>query len=512
MAIPVRELDITKEPHVRQIIQEIEGEENKKRKRIAWIANQCLEGNQKEYVKARLNELYPKTSSKFRVGDISIVKKVNDKQAKAYKTPPVRKCETDVETEKLGEIYKKYHFHRSLKEFDSIYNLHKHGVLWLTWQNAEEVDAEDGNYVLHALAPYEYDIVRDQVSGVPIIFILKYADSDITEQSGIADGVEQTIAESQADTSANSKIYSIWSKDYYVKIQVQNNNGHKNKNDKMSIRYIESKENAIGRLPITYVQKDNAIDYPVCSNLASQSISWNVSFSDLKTAASTQGHGQLVIKHPEGQKMKQLHMGMHTAISLPQSKKPDAKPTEANYISASPDLAGQLEVLKFDITNILDDEGIRAKGAIEGSTDKFSSGFDRLLSEADVQDLIEDNQTTYADELEPDLFFNLKAHEEAMSQTTFNRTDNIEVYFEKPKVLISDKETLANIKQRDELGTLLPYEKHMILNPNLSEKQAKEREAEIQEVKKQQLKDMQDLMSGEETNEDDSEEKEVVVK
>jgi len=39
-----------------------------------------------------------------------------------------------------------------------------------------------------------------------------------------------------------------------------------------------------------------------------------------------------------------------------------------------------------------------------------------------------------------------------MHQKTFSKTESLKVTFEKPKVLISDKETLDNIKNRDEQG------------------------------------------------------------
>jgi len=495
--IAARDLDITNPDHVKQIVLEIENESNRRRRSQAWVANQCLEGNQKEYVEAQLAVQYPKTHKKFRVGDISIVKKVNDKQTKAYKNPPVRKCKKDSETEELETIYKENHFHRSFKEFDSIFNLHKYACLWLTWLNPEDRDAEEGRYVAHALAPYEYDLVRDQTSGEPIIFILNYPDQNVTRQAGGSDGIEQTISESQSDTSAQSRVYSMWSRRWFVKVTVTRIQGNGNSDDakeNISIRYTNLDANKVGRLPITYVQKDNAVDYPITSNLASQSINWNVSFSDLKTASSTQGHGQLVISYPEGQKIKDFSMGMHTSISLPQIKKPESPKTEAQYISASPDLLGQLNVLKFDMSNILDDHGIKAKGTIEGGAEKFASGFDRLLSEADVQDFVEDNQTVYADELEPDFFLNVKAHESAMGQNTFATTEMLEVHFEKPKVLISDKETLDNIEKREKLGTLLPWEKHIILNPNLTKEQAMEREEEIVKAQEEKIKRMQALM------------------
>ena len=503
-----REIDIHNSEHVKLLVGEIDNEQNRRRKREAWVLNQCKEGNQREYVLQELARLYPKTHTKFRVGDINIPKKIDRKLNKAYKNQPIRKCKSNKEDQALEDFYDSFHFGRSFKEADSIYNLHKYVCMWLTWQNPDKVlGIEEGSYVLHALKPYEYDLVRDQVTGEPIIFSQNYPESTITQLAGKSDGIEQTISESQSDTAANTRVYTFWSKDKYSKVIVKKAKGHGNQSEEqMTINFIDKKANVINRLPIEYLQADSSVDYPIANNLSSQSIDWNVAFSDLKTATATQGHGQLVIKHPEGQKNKDVHMGMHTAISLPQSKKPDAPETDAKYISASPDLAGQLGVLKFDLTNLLDDYGIKAKGAIEGGVDDFASGFDRLLSEADVQDTIEANQGLYSTTLEKGVFDILKAYENAMSQNPFPKTDKLNVTFEKPKVLISDKETLENIEKREALGLILPFEKHMIINPNLTEDEAKKREEEIQKIKKERIQEMADVMGSEEEPEEDDEE------
>jgi len=202
-------------------------------------------------------------------------------------------------------------------------------------------------------------------------------------------------------------------------------------------------------------------------------------------------------------------MGMHTALELPQSTKPDAPSTEASYISASPDLAGQLEVLKFDLTNVLDEHGIKAKSAIEGGVDNFSSGLDRLFSEADTQDVIEANQNLYAHTVEQELYLILKAYEDAMNKPTF-RSESLEIYFEKPKVMISDKETLENIKLREELGLILPHEKHQIINPNLSEDEAKRRVEEIEALKKARMAELMPALAEDEEGEEVGEETEEV--
>jgi hypothetical protein len=508
--LPAREIDLFSSDHIKRIVEEIESEQNRRRKRNAWVLNQCLEGNQREYVVKRLAQLYPDTYSKFSVGDINISKKIDLKLSKAYKNPPIRKCYTDKQTEELNDIYSKYHFDRAFKEADSIFNLHKYVALWLTWQNPDVAKGiEEGHYILHALKPYEYDLIRDQVTGEPIVFIQSHADTEITRLAGRSDGIEQTISESQSDRAAQTRIYYLWNAKQYVEVVVKKAFGHGNTDkEQINVNYIDRKPNLLGRLPISYLQADSSVDYPVSSNLAEQSTDWNIGLSNLKTSSSAQGHGQLVITHPEGQKYKSVHMGMHTAITLPQSKKPDAPPTDAKYISANPDLQGQLDVLKFDLMNILDDYGIKAKSALTGGVEQFSSGFDRLLSEADVQDEIEDNQSLYSKTLEQGTFKIAAAYEEAMSNFIFRGVDELEVTFEKPKVLISDKETLENLDKREQLGLLLPHEKHLIINPNLTEEQAKEREEEIRAYKEEMLKKMQatfEESDEEDDNEDDEE-------
>ena len=503
MALDAREIDLTNTEHIRTLVIDIESDQNRARKRSAWKLNQTLEGNQAEYTRKLLEITYPKTHSKFRLGDINIPLKVDNKIAKAYKQSPIRACSTENETQALENIYNEFKFQRAFKEADSIFNLHKYVCLWLTWQNPDpKLRIMEGSYVLHALKPYEYDLIRDQVTGEPIIFIQSHADTEITELSGRSDGIEQTISENQSDTAAQTVIYYFWDKDFYAEYAVKKATTLTDK-ENIEVKLIDIKPNLLDCLPVTYLQADSSVDYPVQANIAEQSIDWNVAFSDLKTAAATQGHGQLLLTHPEGQKLKDVHMGMHTAISLPQSNKPDAAPTDAKYISVNPDLAGQLDVLKFDIVNILDDHGIKSKGAIEGGTDKFSSGFDRLLSEADVQDVVEDNQSLYSITLEQGNFKVLKATEKAMNQKTFSENSELEVTFQKPKVLISDKETLENIEKRDELGLILPWEKHIIMNPNLTEEQAKAREEEIAASKEEKLKKQMALMEGEGIDDDD---------
>jgi hypothetical protein len=498
-----RNINIENKGHLEQLIFEIDGYSNKNRKAEAWKLFECLEDNQRPYVLNELAKIYPETFQKFRIGDINITGKAIHKKAKAYKQNPKRELKNEKETLAYNDLLEEAKASRAFKEADIIFNAHKYVALWVNYINPKSI-LDSGKYNFQALAPYEYDLLRNPLTGEPLIFILHYPDTTIT---GGDDGIEQVITESQKDTAAESKIYSIWSKDKKVKVRriVPAINGVLNVAE-AKLEIIETVENELKRLPVAFLSRDLAVDYPLPSQLANKSVDWNVGFSDLKTAASAQGHGQLVIEHPNGQAIETPHLGKHTAILLPQSNKEKDAPTKASYINANPDLAGQLSVLKFDLMNILDDEGITSKSAIEGGIDEVKSGYDRLLKEADVQDIIEDNQSLYAS-LENEVYLIVKATEDGLNKKTFT-SDKLSITFEKPKVMISDTETLANIEKREQLGLLKAHEKHIIINPNLGEEQARQREEEIQAEKTARVMAMQAAITPSEENdaEEDAEE------
>lgn len=502
-----RELDITNPNDVKQIIFEIEKSKNIDRKKDAWKAFQVLEGNQRFFVKEELKLIYPETHQFFRIGDISISKKAISKKAQAYKTMPKRELDNDNETEIYNDLLAKSKMNHSYREFDKHLNHYKYAFLWTTWVNPKD-DNDEGMYVSQALAPYEYDLVRDEITGEVVIFILSYPSAEITEDVGTNDQEEQVITDDQADQSAQTKKYSLWNGKNHV--QVLSRSFNKDKEREIEISFLEipgnpNMENPIGRIPGTFISFDPSTDYPVPSALWKKSIDWNVSFSDLKTASSSQGHGVLKYMYPEGQKKQRIHTGQHVAIDLPQSVKPGAPKTDADYINANPNLDGQMNVLKFDAINILDEEGIKTKGGIEGGIEKFASGFDRLLSMADVHDIIRDNQQLYAECLEQDQYEIIKAYEAALNRTTF-KTESVQIFYEKPKPMITDKELLEVIQKKRELNMIEEWEAIVIANPNISEDQAKEKLERIKKEKQKAMRDIQNQFTSNNNEESDSDE------
>lgn len=489
-----QDIDITNRAHAEWIIDEIQGWQNLERKQRAFKDYQIATGNQKFYVRDAVQQQFPDSWQAFRLGNISLAKKVNNKKNKAYKSAPSRELETKSQTKEYAAIFKKGKFNRAFKEYDWIFNYYKYACMWVQWiankEKSLEENARNGKYHLRALKPYEYDLIRDTTTGEPLIFIMSLPDSEVTGFTGTNNQLEELITEHQADVSAQTEHFAMWSSIHHVIVRkttfvIIKANGEQFIEEDFEVLSMPGNEKNINpftpHLPIAFDSKDSSSEYPTENNLADQTIDFNLGFTNLKTAADAQGHGQLVYNHAKGQGSKKIHMGMFTSIDVPLPAKEGVPLPSVEYINASPDLDGQLNVLKFDAVMILDEHDLKAKSSITGGSDKFTSGFDRLLADADCVGVIEDNQDFYAEGPEQDVYKIIKSGEETLELNTFT-ADEIEVKFPKPKVLISDKETISNIKAQEEQGLLMPHEKHMIMNPNLSEKAAIKREEKIQEA------------------------------
>lgn len=489
-------LDLTDINIVTTIISDVEGNEEIARKTANFDSWEVYSGNVYPYVNKRIRDVRPKSYQGYTISDISFSKVITDTKSKAYKEQPIRKVgdsKDETKNDRLDEIYEEGDAIRQLPFMDTVTNLHKHSLLWVN--NLDE----DEQYQFMALQGYEYSVVRDKQTGELIAVILNYGNLDITNNARGdnrdattatatgGDGIDNLIAESQADSSAQSKIYAMWSKDDYVIVEVETNiiETLDGKKVQKSVTYVDQPdnsqmENVIHRIPFVFMSQEMAIDYPTLSPLKAQTITANQQLSELMTAANIQGVGQMVFKYPISleNKFNKITTGLLSAIKLPQSKNPDDKPTEAEYISPSPDLSGMQDVTLSYIKQVLNEHGLKNTSAIGSEGQDFNSGLQMAIANSSVQDIIEQNQQAYV-QMEREMFEIIKAWELFRGNSVFAEDDKIDIIFKKPKVLISDAEILANIEKRLSLGLIEKWEALRILDPNLSEDSAKEKAATI---------------------------------
>ena len=446
------------------IIEVLTSGESTQRRQDAYEDQKILDGLQIDAIEKRLRTLYPKSFKSLRISDIQIVKKIIEKRARAYSNQPERKCKDDKETELINKIYKDDVYDAAFEDFDRTFNYFNYGFIWVMPYLIN--DKPEWGFKIRNLRPFEFDMIFDTRTGEPWAFAICY---DTSGTQGIS---------TRFDVWTLNEIFSFDCFGY----NFMNNKGLANSGKSFRIEVKDQGTNGLGILPGAYLQNDTSPGFPVRNNLSERSIAWNIGMTDVKTAIAVQGMGISVFKHDQDIKIEgDLELGKEKSITLPQPKDKDSFPTEFLFVEPKPNIGPSLDVLRFELQLILEDNGIRGKSIVAPtSVEQFSSGFDRLISEADVQYIINKNQNLYASKLEQDVFKVLKEYDKLFNNVDqFKETEDLEVSFDKPKVLISDRETLENLAMRIQLGTVLPYEKHIILDPNLTIAEAKEREEKI---------------------------------
>ena len=464
-------VDLTQIENVMEIIKEIESVQNRLRKDHAYKARQIMEGAQAQYVKAELARLYPKTHELMRVSDISLLKKVVSKIARAYKEDPLRSLDSEIEIERYSMIAQDANFNKQFRIFDKYFVRDKHAALW--------VNKMGDKFNLVPLAAFEFDVVMEDNTGEISTVILSYDKGEFKE-------------------------YALWSDTRHVKVRAKGTFDHKQGMPPhtaiapMEISFVPipgnpGNVNPLGIIPFSYRSNGDGRGYPVPSPLPGQSTTMNVSLSDLQSAAAKQGHGHLVRKVVGSQQTQELHAGLHTVIDLRLSENPDDPQPDVSYINANPDLTGQREALAAYVRGVLDENGISGGEFLTGNVREFTSGLDRAIAQADVTNQVEAHQGEYAN-VEDEIFQIVKAYQEIENKDRFV-SEKLAVSYRKPKVLISDAETLANIEKQLKLGLIEEWEKFKIMNPNLSEEECR---SKLERINKEKL-ERQKMFGTEET-------------
>lgn len=462
---------------VERIISEITSAKNLRRKRLEYVSYEVESGVLNKYVAAKIKAMYPESYANYTIAEYSLAHKVVNKKNRAYKEPPIRKLDNDSESQAYNDFLKDNRFNDCMKVVDRIYNQHRYGGVYIEKEELEQ------KACFYPLRPYEFDVVKND-KGEVICLILSYPGNTVT--SGEANKI---IAGDRSDDNGGEVEYILWTKENHLVISVTTNSETKNRS--IVVKEIEGNPgniNPYGIIPFAYLPFDFNEDYPTASPLANMTVEFNALLSVYLTSANMQV-GQLVISGPEDSLPANAVSGMMSVMVIPQSKNMEDKPTTAQYVSPSPDLAGHREAITTYMTMILDEQGI-SSGQKLGETESFTSGLDRMLSESGLQLIIEDNQDSYT-RLEQHIFEIISLMFDGAFKSKF-----LQIVFKKPKMLSSDADKLANIEKMLELGLIEEWQKFIEVDPNMTEEQAKEKLTRINESKSNQLSTMVSMSVG----------------
>lgn len=505
------EMNLLDKEVILTILSEVDRSEEKDRRKDAFNAYQIYRGNLEPYVKKELQRTRKKSWKSYTYSDISLSGLITDKRGQAYDEEPIRSIDGSKDkTESLDDIYEEGDADDQLQFFDKLYNLNRYAVMWVNYLSSKE------KYQFLAMQPYETVLVRDKDDGELLIVGLNYPRREITQDSQTGDGMSNLIAESQSDSGAQNETWVFWSKDQHVKIEYEraqfvDDNGRQQL--KRDINYVDipnnpNSINPLGILPFVYMAEESSPDYPVVNPLTKQTVKFNVQQSETLTSKNIHGTGIQVFKYPEKfqGKFEKIDFGQLSTVELPQSSNPQDSETDFDYKTSGAQLVPMKEIDFGYVEQVAKQHGLENFEIDQGSTNAMN-GISRAIAGASVQKIITKNQKKYA-KLEKRMFEIIKAWEVYIGGPRFGKDDSLQVAFPKPKVMVSDRETLDNLKLMIELGVIEEWEKLIKLDPNLDETAAKEKLARIKKEKTENAKNI--LAPKEDKEEDDASDDESI--
>jgi hypothetical protein len=486
--------DLTNDAHLNIIVSEIYGtQQNEYRKEIdkQW---RILRGDLKHFVECDVQYKHPVTWRSFDLSTLNFARKITEKRAQAYKEKPIRMLGTPEESELYDEKVREAGGKREWKRFDAYYNYFRYSAMWVQFTDGEDEQVAS----LRALRPDQFSRVVDDFGNTKL-FAAHLGSGGLSSKNLLrGNGVETNIQDEPEDN--NVKSLALWTDTQHVLLEVSGDEGEMIIH-RVPIEGNEDNVNELGMIPATFQQETDSRDRPAFNTLADQTIDLNYIMSVINTGTALQTFGNLVVKRPQGQALPDDFMySLHSYIDVPVPMDSD-NVTDVDYITPGNNVSSALEVFNTNLMQVLDENNVKGGESVTGN-DKFTSGFDRLLSRMDTTEVIESNQDLYV-ENENDIYHICKAFYEETGRSEF-KTDDLVTIFKKPRPMMSDSEVMDLIERKLELGLIEEHEKFIIMNPNISEDEAKEKLKLIEDAKPKMVMPMIPPMEGD--NDADNEE------
>jgi len=480
--------DLSTESGRKAFIRHIESAGNTKRKIRSVREMDVYQDRQEEYVKDYLiGEFDSETVQNMPVvSSINLCRRLVNQESTIYKKPPTRRFVnvTEEQSEVLQKIYDAMDANSVLFKANNFYKLQLQNLLYL-------IPNEDKKLELRTLLNHYYDPNissenPEKAEGYAISGFKYSFSSGLRErnkQEVIGDKPDHKIKGAfHGQTTHNSPraksdgVFVVWTRENNF---IMDSDGKIISEDDLSpIK---------GYLPFIDIAREKNFEYFIDqgNSVVDFSIQYNGSLSDLANIVRNQGWAQAVFTGSEDSIPKFMKVGPTYAIRLIRSPR-DTENPDFKYVNPSPDVAGSIAFTEMLLANFLSSRGIDPKTVSgKAETNKYSSGTERLLAQIEK---FEASQADYIlfSHVEDKLFDLIRLwHNEAPElldpkfvSGKISQDAYVEVEFEKPELVTTEKETLDNVilKLDNKLAT-----RKMVLKElyNLDDEAAEELEKEL---------------------------------
>jgi len=519
----------------KDVIEEIEGQENSDRKAQMKKRYDIYKDNTAKYVLERVRAEQGDDAvleMENRLTNLSIARTIINKKSLVYKAGVIRTVSDEDGQEnqaKVDQIEDIFDLNSKMKKVNKYVELFKNCAA----QIVPYEDPETGKWRLNLniLQPYLYDVIEDHNNPeIPRCYIFSYykpnkgassyadeneagrrdqhtAGQTVNFRSG--DGHNQIIADSPSDSGPDEKIYVWWSTNY-----------HFTTNEKGQVipgMQEDDLENPIGMLPFVNFSKDQDGSFWAIGgeDIIDGSIVANLMLSDINYIIKYQGQGVFYMFGkgiPQHQKV-----GPSDAIFVEVKNADDPTP-QIGFASSNPPIDALISNARNYIAFLLSTNNMNP-GTITGDSQggtSSTSGFHEMLRRAEIMEDIEDQQEMYKDN-EPRLFkiifrwinyfINKKlAHEDIEKIGSVNENVKVALEFLNANEFMTEQDKLDIIERRKELGLDTIIDSIMRDNTELSEEEAIEKYKKMLEFKQKHLKSM--VVNGIQSNVQDETESE----
>lgn len=472
----------------KRIIEEIEGDENQRRKSMAYDRHHIWKDRTIDYVRTKLMMLLdPATvvEMEYALSNISITKKIIDKLAKVYANGVERSYEDDDEnTEKLNALEKKLKATATMKTINKFLKLQRNTALYIKPTRFFDKNGDPKmRPSWNPLSPYLYDVVDEHDDRTrPMVFVLSNYDRATSHTGGAGlpeqaahhqapinnrpgDGTDQRIADKKEDEGEpDQKEYIWWSDKWHFTTR-----GSAIINPETELPFSLQDGATLESFIGNPLEEKPFVDFHIDqeghywaeggSDLIDTSISINCALSNAKHIGVTQGYGQLVVVGSESDTFK---LGPNKVITLPHDSPDDPTPS-AQFITANPPLEAlgrqiEMEVALLLTTNNLSTSGI-ASNLQGGMT--AASGIALVIDKAESLEDVKDQREIFED-AEPDawritakyleLFEQAGELAEELKDCRIPVEKEVHAQFEDAAVIMSEAEKLDALAKRKDLG------------------------------------------------------------
>lgn len=490
------EKQILDEDFRKKVLTEIVGQENKDRKRNSEDRYNIFKDRTKRYVLKRFQDEQGIESARevqFRLSNISFCKKMIQKKSRVYDHGVERivldnnEASREVKQKQVDQLVKIMKMDTNMKKANDYSELQKNcTVKVLPFMNPA---TGKWRYKLSALNPHFYDVLESAENPeVPLVHIFSYFHDDnggdssslvngIRGNEGVnfryGDNVDQYIADSPSDDFVDNVRYIWWAPSY-----------HLTTNSKGEIIPDATPDNMLNPIGMSTfvdfsIDQDNHYWAIGGDDIVDASILLNMLLTDLYYISRYQGLG---IFYFFGRGVpKSIKIGPKEVLTL-DIREGDPTP-QIGFANSSAPLDVHMRMIEQQLAFTMSTNNIEAS-SIKGSLDaaQAQSGIQEIIQKSENVGDIEAAQQLYKDG-EPHLFkIMAKWHNLYLSKNLLDDDlaslgkldENMEIAinFNKPQVMLSDKERLDIYKQRKELNIDSEIDLIMKDNPMMSREDA----------------------------------------